>query len=296
VVISPRSAWLTIAIGALVVGTAGCADADKKAEGPEVGPIPVITDPSQVVHPVDAYQLSEAEKVALAKVTAKAFADCIRSYGLDYSPVPEPPRQAGPWDVHPNSFGAYGIFDPSETWHDGFRLRYYPPEATSPPPPKARDDVDRLTDGTTDGFTRLTEFAGKPVPEGGCQKVRSDASFGLGVEIGPTLGSVTPENDPRLVAAEAAWSTCMKEKGFDYPSPAEASHQDKWSKGPDQPVSEEERATARADTQCKLATNLVGIFKAVAVAYEKRWIEDNAPLLAEVRNRRDELLRRAAAL
>ncbi|MCF2529546.1 hypothetical protein [Yinghuangia soli] len=294
--ISPRSVWSAIAIGALVVGAAGCADAEKKADVPEIGPISVITDPSQVVHPVDAYQLSEAEKAALGKVAAKAFADCIRSYGVDYSPAAEPPRQAGPWDVHPNSFGDYGIFDPSETWHEGFRLRHYPPEVTSPPPPKERDDVDRLASGTTDGFTRLTEFAGKPVPEGGCDKVRSDASSALGVDISPTLETVTPVEDPRLVAAESAWSKCMKQKGFDYPNPAEASRQEKWSDGPSEPVGEEERATARADTQCKLATNLVGIFNAVAIAYEKRWIEANAPLLAEVRARRDDLLRRAAAL
>ena len=86
------------------------------------------------------------------------------------------------------------------------------------------------------------------------------------------------EADSRVQAAERAWSQCMAGQGFRYQTP-EAAHDAAW---PPKPNSAE-KATAVADVKCKQQVNLVGIWHAVEVGYQKELITQHAATLAAVR-------------
>jgi hypothetical protein len=114
----------------------------------------------------------------------------------------------------------------------------------------------------------------------------------------PDGGPKVPPTDPRIVDANARWSDCMKSKGFSYASPWAAYFDPKWRSMPrpgtlSRTHTPQEIATATADQDCKLSTNLMGIAVAVEAAYDKQYIDSHAAALSAFKLSLDDRLAKA---
>ncbi len=107
----------------------------------------------------------------------------------------------------------------------------------------------------------------------------------------PDGGPKSAVNDSRYVSAVGNWSSCMNEKGFDYPDPLAAIGDRQWHQL--ETADSQEIATATADIDCKISTNLVGIGLAVQTAYDKHYIDTHREALTQFRNDLDNYLRGA---
>jgi hypothetical protein len=83
------------------------------------------------------------------------------------------------------------------------------------------------------------------------------------------------QTDPRITAANAAWSRCMRAHGYSYRNPARAAGAH-WPSAP----STKEIATAVADVTCKNQVNYVNTWLAVEAAYQQALIGQNLQPLA----------------
>ncbi len=83
------------------------------------------------------------------------------------------------------------------------------------------------------------------------------------------------QTDPRIQAANAAWSRCMRAHGYNYRTPARAASAH-WPSAP----SSKEITTAVADVTCKNQVNYVNTWLAVEAAYQQALIGQNLQPLA----------------
>ncbi|HEU5353590.1 MAG TPA: hypothetical protein VFU65_03985 [Actinocrinis sp.] len=102
------------------------------------------------------------------------------------------------------------------------------------------------------------------------------------------------QTDPRVVAAFAAWSNCMKQSGYTYKTPNDPLHDPRWAGLP--AASQLEIETAQADVRCKRATDVVGIWYAVESAMQQAAISQNTEEFATVKAGEARELKIAAAV
>jgi len=78
----------------------------------------------------------------------------------------------------------------------------------------------------------------------------------------------------------------MRDKGFDYPDPRAAVFDQQWqsSQANGSGVTPQEIATAVADMDCKVSTNLVGWAVAVQSAYDQAYIDSHRDALDRWQN------------
>jgi predicted component of type VI protein secretion system len=258
-----------------------------------------------LVFPVDAYRLDRTQFVAIENSIEVIAAQCARRFGITYTPYQHSPTALS---TDPNA-GRYGITDAAVAAQHG----YQPADPGSPSknganggPPQgapqlAPDQLVVLTgfpngqpvDPPPSGLS----YQGKPIPAGGCEgEARTKIGLGLTenyaepavlADIEKSAESQA-EADTRVIGVMAAWSNCMKTKGFSYKSIWDPNDK-QWADRA------EEINTAVADVACKQQVNLVGIWYGVEVAYQKALIQQNIQALNTQRQRQDEVARKAAA-
>ena len=92
------------------------------------------------------------------------------------------------------------------------------------------------------------------------------------VGVAPFRDTPSPASDSRFFAAVGTWSNCMKVKGFSTSDPVQLLSDPRWNTPAPTP---EEIATATADVDCKIETNLVGVAVAVLKAYDDEYIANH---------------------
>ncbi|WP_457032999.1 hypothetical protein [Kitasatospora sp. P5_F3] len=272
------------------------------AEPPALGPVPTVTEPGQVTLPTDSYLVTPAQVKQIVRAQDLVTAQCMREYGLTGRPTVLLGLDELAATRSTRSL-VYGFFDVTAAESKGYAT-------TSSVTPSGADGGVTTTTGSDQDQIALTgadpatgqpvnTLAGKPVPAGGCQQKSRDALGGATPNPStgdlPDGGPKIPTTDPRLVEAFAKWSTCMKDKGFDYKEPVAAIGDPAWQRQTSQP-SPQEIATAAADVACKVGNNTVGIAVAVQTAYAARYIEANSAELAAYKQRTDDMVRKAAEL
>lgn len=100
--------------------------------------------------------------------------------------------------------------------------------------------------------------------------------------------------DPRFSEAVRRWSSCMKERGYDYAGPLAPVQAFGEAEGT-RPTAAE-LATARADVECKEATGLVRTFDELRAEHGRVVVERHGALLAEYRSIVDRALAKAEAM
>ncbi len=242
--------------------------------------------------------------------------DCMKTRGFDYTPVDPAAQRAalvGSATLSEEDFEkqfGYGI----TTLHEQRRR-----EASTGPNATYRASLDAVQRATYDqalyGDKLGATFAvavdtGSFDGLGGCTKQATDGAFG-GTQVLTDLQTKLDEldarieADPRMVAAKAAWSGCMREAGFpelDKPDEVDTSLQGKLEEivGPDvrfgvggpasaaqynkaalTDLQRQEVAVVKADLECE-EKHIADVEEPVRKEYERTFAEQNAALLATV--------------
>jgi hypothetical protein len=282
----------------LLLALAGCQSAagDAAPSSAFSGTLPTRTVAgAQVpVLPLDAYQLTSGQQYRIQQALDRLAADCMRAQGLEW-----PPRPAQLGQDHDANERRYGVSDPRTVAAIGYRL---PPAAGVTPTQLAerRRAIDARNAAMTE--TALAAYTGeKPgatTPQeagrGGC---RSAAEQRLGLPVSQADGPDPVEQaiqtgwqktaaDPRAKAADAAWSTCMRAAGLDYPDPHRAAGDPAWRPGGEGvPASPDARelAVAKKDIDCKRETGYLTVWHTVETEQQQALIKEQEPQLQAAR-------------
>jgi hypothetical protein len=298
-------------LGAAV--TAGCG-AGGDAEGePSLGTVPVVNSDADIVLPLDAYRYTNRDYLAMMRAHSRLTADCMRRFGVEFPYQDTSGVVAGvntPDFDHANS-RRYGLLDPESAAVRG----YLPQDAPAEETPTGKGAAGPAA---TEGGFEMTpqimfllkgkaqpEFAtavlptdstGRRLSDDGClgeaERTLAGGNRAVNVSLADLYASEAhrrAQNDSRLTAAMTAWSTCMRERGYDYAS-SWGPNDREWPR----PPGAEEIATAGADVQCKRQTNLAGTWLALETAYQHREIDRHAQELAELRRYLQNVVRNSA--
>ncbi|TWP47592.1 hypothetical protein FKR81_32050 [Lentzea tibetensis] len=252
--------------GVLLVLTA-CASGSAE---PPVGAIPVVRTGADIVLPLDRFQQTSDRRELLSKAVDVVGDRCMRRFGLEWKSDPAPQPSL-------SNTGRYTNLDPAVASADGYHSR----AAGGPPPSALPADAKAVWLGEG-----VTAYRGVPVPSGGCvgEAMRQlkpgieQIEAGLPQKLQWQSFALTRQ-DSRVTAAFARWASCMQDKGFRYPDPPTAANDPRWRTERPSP---QETATAVADVDCKLRTNVAGVMLAVETAYQQRLADENAGALAAV--------------
>lgn len=276
-------------IGIMVGGQlAGCSPtisaptATAISEPPLASVLP-ITHPDQVVRPIDNYLPGEEQIIGLTTAYFDLVNQCLHAHGVTGTAAAFTDPAALPLNVHVNVrervmlTTLYGDFDPDNAKSRGYALGDDRPANLwgSMPP-----------DAGAVGTACLMAVDSVSPGEG------SVATGWVGQQQLPDGGPVVNRNDSRYVPILAQWSGCMHDKGFDYPDPRAAFFDDQWTvnRRNGLGVTPQEIATAVADMDCKISTNLVGWAVAVQSAYDQVYIDSHPDALAAWRTQLSDYL------
>lgn len=277
-------AAVPLAIAAAVVATlAGCSSGSPAP--PALGPIPAVAGPQQITRPIDTYLPTAAQSGELSKAAHIATDQCMKRYGL--APVETATTDFQNLALQNKARNElFGFFEPSVTATKGYDVFVSPPGGRTQP---SAAQISVLNGQNADGSV-ATSYDGRAIPAGGCHQVGLNAVGGWPPPPGtssvlPGHGPTVPVSDPRLVAKDAQWSTCMKSAGFAYPSPAAAYADSRWQQsrsGSQQAafLKSVEIPTAEADLRCKQATGYMGLAVATQSAYDTQYIASHKAALA----------------
>ncbi|MFE0465570.1 hypothetical protein ACFW1A_40620, partial [Kitasatospora sp. NPDC058965] len=268
-----------------------------------IGAIPVVTSPDQIVRPISDYLASPRQAAVLQDAANAVTAQCMRDFGLPSSPTLLVGSDTAVRDLLEHTH-LYGFFDPAGAAISGYNMVRLPPAGGQGTAPLSADAI-AVEFGRDASGRSVTTFGNKPVPAGGCKAKGIEAIGGPlpGIDASalPNGGPKEPLEDPRVSAATAQWSACMKVKGYHYETPFEATtspitQPQRLAGSEAVPHSAEEIAQAKADIDCKLSTNLIGIDLAVQTAYDKSYIDSNVTVLSEYRQQIEDRVRKATQI
>ncbi|MEE1929194.1 hypothetical protein V1J52_13570 [Streptomyces sp. TRM 70351] len=286
----------------LAVLLAGCAGGGTADGGPGPGEVDPrhranwpTTDRGGLVAglslPLEEYLVAYPDYVAAENARIAAIDACMDRYGFEYAPTPfgeyPPPSVNGA-----NLERRYGVSDRAAAETYGYRLPAAvagEPDSYEPPGGDAAYVVLRGTEEAPPG-TR----ASGDVPEGGCAGEVDRAMGRLDDHFASDLDGESlrrSEEDPAVREAIAAWSDCMSAKGYRVTHPYEAD--ELVPPVLDEPPPEEITA-AVADVGCKAGTDLIRIWSDVEREIQQELIEENAPVLNELREANERVLKRVA--
>jgi hypothetical protein len=265
IVLAVAVAAVTAAVAVTAAGRTGH-EAPSLPAGSAVG--------AQIRLPLDAYQLTPAETARVDRARRAALAACLRRFGFGTPPAAEPQR--------PDSLNArrYGVTDPQVAAHHGYHSPY---GARRPGASTPRSGAER-TALTGDGSPHVNGMA---VPPGGGlgtvdRELHLAAPTVPDAHLAYRLGAESyrrSRTDPRVTAAFARWSACLRRAGYSYPDPTAVMADPRFQTRTATPA---EIAVARADVACKAGTGLVPLWTAVETAHQLPLIAAHRPALETI--------------
>lgn len=228
--------------------------------------------------PIAAYSYTDAEYEVISSAEQVLARDCMKGFGLTYRPV----KNSAPADAQDRR---YGITDLDSARRYGYRM---PPQPAAPKAELTKDQIKvlygkRSLEKGADDRARL-EYRGKEVPDNGCLgkailDFRTPYEYPEGSAAASRIAGESYRaslTDPKVQAVFSKWSSCMKQKGYDYASPMDALESPSFTRGK---VSAEEKETAVADITCKRSTDLLETWFEAESAIQQEMIKKNvAPL------------------
>ncbi|MEU8319710.1 hypothetical protein AB0C33_15185 [Nonomuraea sp. NPDC048881] len=242
--------------------------------------------------PLDTFMTSMNDIALIAKARSFAARDCMHSLGFKQWTADTVPMATT------NTFKELDLVDypdpatAAESGYPGITPRQplqfdRKPAARSTPTRPDREGIEVLM-----GRVAKTK-SGLAVPSGGCLEAGDRKIRSADAETAPEELAVDPRalaadakfsalRDSRMQSANAAWSSCMEQKGLRYADPRAARSDPRWAgRKSEEPASEEEKRAAEADATCKQAVNLFGIYKALEAAYQKVQVGKHASALVD---------------
>ncbi|MFJ4094150.1 hypothetical protein ACIPYS_21425 [Kitasatospora sp. NPDC089913] len=275
---------------AVCVTAAGCSHDSTSAAGrPDPAPAtaaPVPTgagfdraNPATWKLPLEAYLMSDEELSQLGRAMSSLTEDCMRDAGRsNYRALPQLPK-AGPKTLTDQRYGS----------HDAVLAgtRGYHPDAAE----KAAHDaaVEAMVASGTRG-----EDA---VAENGCgqQAKQRIGDAQAGFQLAERLANeafLKAKQEPEVTAAFTQWSACMKESGYNYREPLDASDDPKFGRE----VTKAEIDTALTDLKCRTRTDVAWIWYEAEARLQKDAAEKNAQALHAARTNLDSTVKNISAV
>jgi hypothetical protein len=239
---------------------------------PTIGQIEKITDPSQITRPVQQFFASPEEIMAAYNKLGEQENGCLKSKGYkgDYNPLPGNFTNSNATNLNPIQEWGNEFLDDNynnDLWgHFNIeKIQKYGYESGPPIMVGSFPKYDFDNDKAVKKECIQDVDNASPAIDGSFESYLT-----IDAQMWPDGGPTVPLTDSRIVAAQANWVNCMKEKGYNYNSLKDV---DAKYHGNMQKASSEEIAAANADIQCKIQTNLVGIGVAVQTAYDNQYID-----------------------
>ncbi|MGW9557566.1 hypothetical protein ACWGSK_24000 [Nocardiopsis sp. NPDC055551] len=230
--------------------------------------------------PFDEYTLSPFQMRTLDYAEDLLVRECMRGHGMDWQVLPVPEEEG----TDPAHRRRYGVIETEVAQQYGYGA-----------PPGAADEA-LVEETREDRLTLLaTEHRAAHGGEGetGClEEAAGDITAGVPDMDYDLLNSYihasfeTSQSAPPVVEVFSAWSACMADRGLDYPTPAEASADERWTQGEGDP-SREEKEVATADVACKEDASVVEVWREAEAATQEGLIEEHPQdfaLFAQVRD------------
>ncbi|MFI8340221.1 hypothetical protein ACIF8W_09090 [Streptomyces sp. NPDC085639] len=299
---------MAVASGAVMAGYAASAGTDAGAAAG--GDATAIAGSAKVrTLPIEQYLPTPAEFAKLSQAGGKLQQKCMQGLGFASFQVPE----QGPADPRETFTDLrYGTVDAAQAARSGYKPEFAAARtakaggasaaasADGPAPSAAAEPV--LSDAEWLAMTGTTKDAGdtaqakqaapsqvqgKDLPPGGCIAESTRTITGGGEKLYADLaqdinGQSYKESlkDPRVTKVFAAWSACMKGKGYDYKNPLQANDDPKFAVPT---VSAEEIAVAGADVACKNETKLVDVWHAAEAQIQQKMINAKATEMGAIK-------------
>jgi hypothetical protein len=261
---------------------------------PVVSATPTVSDDGYLPLPLDAYGFVGDDSSTVQQALGILEQHCMAAQGFSSW---RPPSAAST----STSATAYNDFPVRPaTAADAAQYGYRKPAAPAASAPAANSG----TNSPAELQALLGFVPGKQTPPtnpqgGGCSKTAFDTLNqgrpGFDEQLVGQLqdsASAQAGADSRVQAVYRAWSSCMKQNGFDYANPQAAAN----ASWPGKAAGPQEKATAAADLSCRKQTNVVGVWVAVLSGYERELINSNATKLAGVKTAITYELQHAAAI
>ncbi|MFB7370811.1 hypothetical protein ACFC0D_13330 [Streptomyces sp. NPDC056222] len=260
--------------------------AKEQREVPGVGKVEEKDATSDLVLPIDAYDVSADRIVQTGQALNLLKKQCLSRFGLQAKALPASTVTQG--SAHTRRYGTPASLEVARKY--GFHMAQGDPRAlTADQMVRQPAAVTEVLRGMKEGSSEpVTTYNGMKVPEGGCAgEAQRKLANGKQERVGhaETAAAIkarsfeVAKNDPRVIAAEKKWAGCMAGKGYSsYKSPFDAIGDRKWSAPK---ATSEEIETAVASWTCGKESNVVGTWVAVETAYQQDQIEQNAETLKE---------------
>ncbi|MDD9378097.1 hypothetical protein M8Z33_15830 [Streptomyces sp. ZAF1911] len=260
--------------------------AKEQREVPGVGKVEDKDSTSDLVLPIDAYDVSTDRIVQTGQALNLLTKQCLSRFGLQRKELP--PATATQGSAHARRYGTPASLEDAQKY--GFHMAQQDPRAlTADQMVRQPVAVIEVSRGIKEGSGEpLTTYNGAEVPEGGCSgEAQRKLGNGKDERVGhaETAAAIKArsfeiaKNDPRVIAAEQKWAACMAGKGYGaYKSPFDAIGDKKWSAPK---ATSEEIETAAASWTCGKEANVVGTWVAVETVYQKDQIDKNAETLTQ---------------
>ncbi len=241
---------------------------------PPLGTIPKVTSTAPIAMPLDSVMTSLSDVDLLETAGELKARDCMRSLGFTTwttgaIPGPSADKDSDLFDYLPSA----------DATQSG-----YPPALSDKSPALGASSETAVSEDAVRAYTgtEATTASGAAVPDGGCEAEGDRQLKGAAAElpVDPRLLLVEAQfsalRDDRMQQAFATWSACMAKRGYRYDDPLSAHLDPRWAeRTSDTPAGAEEKATAAADAACQQEGNLVGMYKALETAYQKRLLDEN---------------------
>ena len=288
--LAPRTAMeilFTVALGLSLTGCGGSSSpgAASAVAEPALGPVSTsIRQPADVSRPIDTYLLKADAIIHTEYARNTATNQCLSDKGYPGKQITLDPQMSAAVTgavldrtVRSQLYGYFEALD--EVQQYGYKRPPWDPGGWGGTKPG-----DSVPSEVIDACEALgTKVAGSDDPMG---YVLTHAL--------PDGGPPEPAGDSRYAKAVQAWAGCMKDRGYRYSDPLAAIGDPAWQVPDDQRPSPVEVATATADVQCKISTNLIGVAVAVQAAYDQQYINAHSSQLADYTQHLKEIIQNTA--
>ncbi|MFJ8789467.1 hypothetical protein [Streptomyces sp. NPDC102462] len=247
--------------------------------------------------PLEDYMQTYQDTVVLERASRKLQSECMARYGFQvtFPPVGVNPP---PNDNDANIERRYGITDRATAERYGYGLAEEPDQRGQRMPKLSEAAVAVLTGRVAfspEASAAPRSYRGKKIPEGGCGRWAVDRigsskpDFSLVSKLDHDSLDQSQQTAP-VRSALAAWSRCMKGKGYDVGTPYEAP---KLAPSAGDRPSQRAVNVALADIDCKESVDLVRIWFEQDAEIQRRQIEAHQLELTEAKKLNESALKTA---
>lgn len=207
--------------------------------------------------PIEAYMPTKTEKRLVSSARDTVIKECMGQAGYpDWTPAPDLPTVGG----NTLTDWRYGIHDLEQARQFGYH-----------PDPEQQAAYDEA----------LAADQSAEADEGVLQGCASQASgTAPSLHQSPLVDQISGDayhqarDTPKVKEVSADWAACMKNKGYTYAAPMDASDDSRFSTGPDE-ISQSEKDTALADVACRDKYHVEKVWFDAEVAIQSKAIAEH---------------------